>query len=101
MQVFAVELQSLASDITTIDTFGKLVTTIVKNGFVLAGVVSFVLLIFGGLGIIVAAGDSKKLESARGRIVGSVLGLIIVVASFWIVQILEKVTGLKLLNPGL
>lgn len=100
MNVFAVELQSLAPS-QDIDTFGTLISAIVKNGFVLAGVISFILLILSGFGFIVAAGDTKKLESSRGRIIGSVLGLIIVVASFWIVQILEKVTGLKLLNPGL
>lgn len=99
MNVFAVDLSTLAPS-QDIDTFGTLVTAIVKNAFVLAGVISFILLILGGFGVIVSAGDSKKLESARGRIVGSVIGLIIVVGSFWIIQILEKITGLKLLNPG-
>ena len=98
--IFAIDLQSL-SPAPQIGTFGDLVSVIVKNAFVLAGVISFILLIFGGFGIIVAAGDSKKLESSRGRIVGAVAGLIIVVTSFWIVQILEKVTGLKLLSPGI
>lgn len=97
----AVQIESLAGEISSIDTFGSLVSSVVKNSFVLAGVVSFVLLIFGGIGIIVAAGDTKKLEQSRGKIVGAVIGIILVVGSFWIVQIIEKITGLKLLNPGL
>lgn len=99
MKVFAVDLQSLAPS-QRIDTFGTLITAIVKNAFVVAGVISFVLLILGGFGIIVGGGDSKKLEAARGRIMGAVIGLILIIASFWIVQIVEKITGLPLLSPG-
>ncbi len=99
MRVFAVDLQSLTPS-QNIDTFGTLISAIVKNAFVLAGVVSFILLILGGFGIIVGGGDSKKLEASRGKIVGAVIGLILVIASFWIVQIIEKITGLPLLSPG-
>jgi len=100
MDVFGVALSELAPS-ESVDTFGTLVSAIAKNAFVLAGVISFILLILGGFGIIVAAGDSKKLEQSRGRMTGAIVGLIIIVGSFWIVQIIEKITGLKLLSPGL
>ncbi len=80
-------------------TFGDVVNVVVRNAFVLAGLISFVLLILGGFGVIVAAGDAKKLEAARGRIVGAVIGLILIIGSFWIVQILGIITGRNLLSP--
>lgn len=80
---------------------GDLVNVVVRNAFVLAGVITFVLLIFGGFGFIVGAGagDTKKMETAQKTITGAIIGLLIVVASYWLVQILEKITGFPLLSP--
>lgn len=83
------------------DTLGKLLSVIMPNAFVLAGLVAFILLIFGGFSVIVAAGsgDSKKLESGKKALTGAVIGLLIVVGSLWIVQIVEKITGVHVLGP--
>jgi len=82
-------------------TFGDLVNVIIKNAFMFAGVITFVLLIFGGFGFIVGAGsgDTKKMEQAQKTITGAVVGLLLVVSSYWIIQILEKITGVSLLAP--
>lgn len=79
-------------------TFGDVVSVVVRNAFVLAGIISFVLLILGGFNIIVSAGDSKKTESGRNAITGAVIGLLIIIGSFWIIQIINKLTGLTLLQ---
>ena len=83
--------------------FGDLVTVVLKNSFVLAGVICLVLLIFGGFGIIVGAGggDTKRIEQARQTITYAVVGLLLVVGSYWIIQIIGKVTGVNLLSPRL
>jgi len=83
------------------DTFGALVTIIVKNAFVIAGVIAFLLLVFGAFTIIMGAGagDTKQLEKGKQAITGAVIGLIVVIGSFWIVQILETLTGISLLGP--
>ena len=67
----------------------------------LAGVITFILLIFGGISIIVGAGsgDTKKLEQGKKTLTGALAGLLIVVTSVWLIQIIEKVTGLNLLSP--
>ncbi len=105
-QIFAqaptgIDIQKLISPALKFSTFGVLVTVIVKNAFMLAGVISFILLIFGGFGVIVGAGggDTKKLEQSKQTITAAVLGLLIVVGSFFIVQIIETLTGVKLLAP--
>ena len=80
-------------------SFDVLVNVIVRNSFVFAGIICLFLLIFGGFQVIVAAGDTKKLEKGRGAIVGAVIGLLLVVGSFWIVQIITVITGVDILNP--
>ncbi|MEK7065644.1 MAG: hypothetical protein AAB961_01505 [Patescibacteria group bacterium] len=96
----AVDIQSVFGPANAFGTFGELVTVIVKNAFVIAGVIAFLLLVFGAFTIIMGAGagDTKQLEKGRQAIVGAVTGLIIVVGSFWIVQIVEKLTGVPLLK---
>lgn len=92
------DLQALAPN-PGLTSFGILITAIVKNSFVLAGIISFILLIFGGFNVIVAAGDEKKAQQGKAAITGAVTGLLLVLGSFWLVQIIEVITGLKLLSP--
>ena len=97
----AVDIGQQFPSITKFTTFGSLVNVIISNAFVLAGLISFALLVFGGFGIIMGAGsgDTKKLEQGKQAMVGAVTGLLIVVTSLWIVQIIEKITGVSLLAP--
>ena len=100
-RVFAVEIKDLSPTFKAFSTYGDLVSVIVWNAFMLAGVISFLLLIFGGFGFIVGAGagDTKRVESAQKTITGAIMGLLIVVTSYWIIQVLEKLTGVNLLTP--
>lgn len=93
-----VNIKSVFSPAGSFETFGDLVSVIVKNAFVVAGIISFVLLIFGGFTVIVGSGDPKKAEQGQKAITGAVTGLLIVLGSFWIIQILSRITGLPLLQ---
>ena len=100
-RVFAVSIQSISpTTFSQFKTFGDLVNVIIRNAFVLAGIISFALLVFGGFGVIMGAGegDTKKLEQGGQTIVGAVIGLIIVVVSYWIVELIGKITGINLLG---
>lgn len=95
----AVDLNSL-NPAPGLSSYGVLVNFLTQNAFMIAGVICLFLLISGGFQFIVAAGDTKKLEKSRGIIAGALIGLILVVASFWIIEIIGVVTGTSLLNPG-
>ncbi|MCL4360417.1 hypothetical protein M1555_04180 [Patescibacteria group bacterium] len=85
----------------TFSNFGDLVSVIVKNAYVLAGVLSFLLLVFGAFGFIMGAGggDSKKMEEAKQTLTWAVVGLLLVIGSYWIILILSKITGYNILSP--
>lgn len=93
----AVDLQKEFPTITRFTNFGDVVTVVIQNAFVLAGVIAFVLLVGAGFGMITAAGsgDSKKLESGKKAITSAVIGLIVIVTSLWIIQIVQSLTGLN------
>lgn len=96
-KVFAIDIKSIFTPANNFDTIGSLVSVIIQNAFVIAGIISFGLLVVGGLGFIAGAGagDTKKLEQAQKTITAAVLGLIIVVGSVWIIQVVEKLTGMS------
>ena len=83
------------------DTPGKLISVLLKNAYVFAGVLLFVLLIFGGFSIIMGAGqgDAKKAGQGKKVATAAAVGFLIIFASYWIIQIIEVITGFKILNP--
>lgn len=79
---------------------GSLISTIVSAALVLAGIIMLFLFVLGGIGIIAGAGNDNPESMAKGRqaITSAIIGIIIVIAAYWIIQIIESVTGLNILN---
>ena len=79
---------------------GTLVNIILRNAFVVAGIVTLFLLIFGGFGFIMSAGsgDAKGMEKGKQAITGALIGLALVVLSASIVALIGTLTGQKLLG---
>ncbi|MCK4588586.1 hypothetical protein KAT60_02095 [Candidatus Woesebacteria bacterium] len=88
--------------------FGKdygladLVSIILSNALVVAGIILLFLLIFGGISMIMGAGQDNPEAAAKGKqaATSAVIGFIIIFAAYWIIQIIETVTGLNILEPG-
>lgn len=95
--VHAIELSALSP--SSITTFGGFVRVIVSNVFVIAGVVSLFAMVLAGFQIISSAGNPKQAEKGKAALTGAVMGLILVFASFWIVQLIEVLTGIQILTP--
>lgn len=64
----------------------SIVTTIINTLFFVAGIVAVIMIIIGGFRYITAQGDSGQLTTAKNTILYSVVGLVIVIASFAIVN---------------
>ena len=94
----SVDIQSISPTWGSFNTFGDVISIVLKNALVLAGIITLLLLILGGFNVIVSAGDAKKAEQGRGAITGALIGLLLVIGSFWIIQIINRLTGLSLLQ---
>ncbi|MGD8744554.1 MAG: hypothetical protein PVJ52_03105 [Candidatus Woesebacteria bacterium] len=81
--------------------FADLVSIILSNAVVFAGIILFLLLIFGGISIIIGAGRSnpENVEKGKNAITAALLGFAIVFVAYWIIQIVEVITGLRIINP--
>lgn len=84
-------------------TLGKLISTLLPNLYILAGVIFLILLIFGGLSLIMAAGggDAQKAEQGKKAVTAAIVGFLIIFASWWIIQLIETITGIKILGSTL
>jgi len=84
-----------------IGTIGGIISTLLKNIYVLAGVLLFVLLIVGGFIFIIGAGQDNPEQAKKGKqaLTAALLGFVIIFISYWIIRIIEILTGIKIFNP--
>jgi hypothetical protein len=76
-------------------TLGQIVQAILPYIFVIAGLLLLLYLIYGGFSLMTSAGDPKKMEGAKGKITGALIGFLIIFVSFWIVQIVGRILGIQ------
>jgi len=78
---------------------GKLTSNLITAAIGLAGIIFIVLIIGGGIGMIAGAGNDNPEQAAKGKqaVTSALIGFIVVFAAYWIVQLIETFTGLKLL----
>ena len=83
-------------------TLGSLITVLLPNVYMIAGVIVFILLIFGGFTYIVSAGQQKTegVQQGKNAITMALVGFLLIFASYWIIQIIETITGLEILQPN-
>jgi hypothetical protein len=81
----------------------NLVSIIVSNALVLAGIILLFFFIFGGISMIAGAGRDNPEQAAKGKqaVTSALVGFIIVFAAYWIVRIIEIITGVNFITaPG-
>lgn len=79
----AARAEDMPSELVGIDgVFTRITNTVLYA----AGVISVVMLIWGGIRYIMSGGDSKKITDAKNTILYAIIGLIIAVLAFAIVN---------------
>jgi len=70
---------------------GFLINLIVRNAMVAASVLLFAIILFAAFKFI--SGGKKGAEEAKNMIVAAIAGFIMMIAAYWIVQIVKVLTG--------
>lgn len=78
-----------------ITDLGRLISTGISVAIILAGILVFVFLVWGGLEWIMSGGDKGKVEAARNRIVNALVGLAIIAASWALIRIIGYFFGVQ------
>ncbi len=75
---------------------GDIFTNLLSFVLVIAGILVFAYLVWGGIEWITSGGDSGKTEKARNKITGAIIGLVILVASYAIFQLVLSLLNINI-----
>jgi uncharacterized membrane protein len=75
-----------------------LITNLINIAFIIAVILVFFYLIWGGIEWITSGGDKGKTESARNKITSAVIGLIVLAASYAILTLTLQLLGYESLS---
>lgn len=81
--------------------FGDLISLIIRNSIVIAGLVMIALIIGGGIAIIKSAGNSEEAAKGKQTATTGFIGFVIVFSTYWIIQIIQIITGVSIFNTPL
>lgn len=73
------------------DSPAFLVNLLVRNAFVFAGIIIFLMILYAGFRFI--SNGTKGKEEAKGILTACAVGLAIMFAAYWVVQIMKVITG--------
>lgn len=79
-------------------SFGGMMNGLISFVMVIAAVLVFFYLIWGGIEWITSGGDKGKTESARNKITSAVIGLIVIAASYAVLTLALNFLGFSNLN---
>jgi len=84
------------------NTIADIANPIIQTIYILAGIITLAGLIYGGLMYAMGANQSEapRIEAGKRALTWSIIGLVILIGIFWIVQLLEIFLGIDILNPG-
>ena len=89
--------------IQDVGTLGGIISNLLQNIYILAGLLLFILLIVGGLGFIMGAGSNNPDQAKKSKqaITAALIGFAVIFCSYWIIRIIEILTGINILNSNI
>lgn len=76
---------------------GTFISDVLPNVYTAIGLILFVYLLFGGFLIVTSSGNEHNMENGQKVITNAIIGLLVVFASYWIIQLIGIVTGIPIL----
>lgn len=66
--------------------------------FTMAGLILFVMLVWGGFEMLLGASDPKQQQAGQQRLTAALVGFILIFAAYWIAQLVEKIFGVSIVG---
>lgn len=76
-------------------SLGNLISSLLNFVMIIAAILVFLYLIWGGIEWITSGGDKAKTESARNKITSAIIGLIVLAASWAVLQLALQLLGFE------
>jgi len=83
------------NDVATIQGLQCLVGNVLQVAMTIIGLAGFAMIIYGGFKFMVSGGSSKATETARQTLTYAIIGLVVALSSFFIINIISSFTGIS------
>jgi len=87
---------SSAEGVVQIGAIQCVLMAVLQIAIRLAGIATFIMLLVGGFKYLTAGGDPKKAESANATLTYAVIGLAVLIGSWFILLLIQKITGVNI-----
>lgn len=79
--------------VATLKCLPAVFSNLLTAALTLAGITAIIFLILGGIKLIGSGGDPKQVAGAKKTITFTLIGLVIILLSFFIIQVIAHLTG--------
>lgn len=92
-------LGNSSTNLSTMTGVSVYVSNIITGAISLAGIILLFMLIGGGISMISGAGksDPQSVQKGKQAATSALIGFIVVFSAYWIVKLIESITGLHLI----
>lgn len=84
--------------VATLKGFECIFANILNIVIRLAGIALFVMLLVGSLKLMTAGGDAKKVQSAQQTLTFAVIGLVVIISTWFVFLLIKTFTGVDVLK---
>ncbi|MEA2056746.1 MAG: pilin [Patescibacteria group bacterium] len=74
------------------------INELVNFVFPIAGLILFVMIVWGGFEMLTSAAGKKGLDAGKQRVISALIGFFLLFCSYWIIQIIELITQVNILG---
>lgn len=101
-KVYAVSIGEFFEPAKAFQTPAAFINRILPNVYLLAGIILFILVIGAGFMLIRGASEGEADQVGMGKQAATyaVIGFLLIFASFWIIRLVEAITGISILGGG-
>jgi hypothetical protein len=83
------------TDVATIQGFQCLLTRVLSSFLTMVGIAGFLMVVVSGLRILLSGGNSQALDKSKSSITYAVVGLVLALSAFIILNLVAEFTGVK------
>lgn len=85
----------LEDDVATIQCLVPLFQNVVSALIQIAAIALFVMFVIGGFNILMSGGDPKRMEQGKNTLTYAIIGIVVMVLAYLIIQIIGNFTGVS------
>ena len=83
------------NDVATIQGIGCMLANIFSVALTLLGIAGFIMIIYAALNMMLSGGNSQAVEKSKNTITFAVVGIILALSSFIIINLISSFTGIN------